>query len=122
MVRKIDCTAISPRMFECLELAALGNTRNQVACKLGISVGTVRKHLDSTYRALGAGSLLEALALARQRFPEFMARTPIMGVAEKRNELEDQLSQPVAVSGVSMEGNQVRIDLVIHLALPGTQD
>jgi DNA-binding CsgD family transcriptional regulator len=115
MVRKIGSTAVSPRMFDCLELAALGNTRSQVACKLGISVGSVRTYLSRAFRALGAGSLLQALAQAEQRFPEFMATPPIMEIAEKKNALENL---PVEILDVRMEGNRVRIELVIRLALP----
>jgi LuxR family quorum sensing-dependent transcriptional regulator len=88
----------TPRMLECLELAAMGNTRLQIARKLGVSNMTVNKYFAKAYRALGASGLLEALALTKQRYPDFMARTVIMEVIGKRHE-----------QSIHLEGNPVRI-------------
>lgn len=54
---------LTSRQAEVAALAAAGATNQQIASALGISPGTVRKHLEGVYRSLGVTSRIE-LALA----------------------------------------------------------
>ncbi|MGE5520456.1 MAG: response regulator transcription factor [Candidatus Dadabacteria bacterium] len=47
-----------------LKLIAKGCSRKQIAERLFISIDTVKKHLQNTYRKLGAGNKIEALVRA----------------------------------------------------------
>jgi DNA-binding NarL/FixJ family response regulator len=60
---------LSPREVEVLSLAALARTNQQIAGDLGISEGTVKRHLSNVNIKLGATSRLDAVRRAtRQRF------------------------------------------------------
>lgn len=47
-------SVLSPREFEVASLVALGLSNKQVARSLGITESTVRIHLNSIFRKLGA--------------------------------------------------------------------
>ena len=55
---------LSPRQAEVLAMVAQGATNQQVAHALGISPGTVRKHLEAVYARLGVTNRTSAAALA----------------------------------------------------------
>ncbi len=56
--------ALTDRQVELLRLVARGATNRQVARDLGVSEGTVRKHLENIYARLDVHSRTEALARA----------------------------------------------------------
>lgn len=62
---------LSPREREVLALLATGLRCRQAATRLGLSAHTVRTHVRAIYAKLGAGTTLEAIALARRagQFP-----------------------------------------------------
>lgn len=53
---------LTPRQLELLRRVAMGRTNRQIARDLGVSEGTVRKHLENIYRRLDVQSRTEALA------------------------------------------------------------
>lgn len=58
---------LTAREIEILRLVELGKDANAIAGDLGLSVHTVRTHLQNTFEKLGAHSQIEALAIARKR-------------------------------------------------------
>jgi DNA-binding CsgD family transcriptional regulator len=54
---------LTPRQLELLRRVARGDTNRQVAHDLGVSEGTVRKHLENIYRRLEVQSRTEAVAV-----------------------------------------------------------
>jgi DNA-binding CsgD family transcriptional regulator len=56
--------ALTARQLELLRRVAMGHSNRRVARDLGLSEGTVRKHLENVYARLGVHSRTEALALA----------------------------------------------------------
>lgn len=56
---------LTHRQWEILRLVALGATNLQIAHRLGISEGTVRKHLENAFARLGAASRSEAVSRLR---------------------------------------------------------
>ena len=58
---------LTDRQREILSLVAIGATNETIGRRLGLSAGTVRKHLENAYRRLGARSRADAVARA---FPE----------------------------------------------------
>lgn len=55
---------LSEREAEVLWLLTRGRSVNQIAADLGISVGTVKKHLEHVYRKLGVSTAGAAVAVA----------------------------------------------------------
>ncbi len=53
---------LTPRQVQLLRRVALGHTNRQIARDLGLSEGTVRKHLENIYARLEVNSRTEALA------------------------------------------------------------
>ena len=60
-------TTLSAREREVLTLVAERQTNNQIAQRLGLSSGTVRKYLDSAMSKLGAVNRRDAVELATQQ-------------------------------------------------------
>jgi DNA-binding NarL/FixJ family response regulator len=58
---------LTARELEILRLVEIGKDANAIAAELGVSVYTVRTHLQNTFEKLGAHSQIEALAIARKR-------------------------------------------------------
>jgi DNA-binding NarL/FixJ family response regulator len=58
--------SLTPRQLEVLHLLEHGQSTDQIARSLHLSVDTVRNHIRHLMRALGAHSRLEAVALARR--------------------------------------------------------
>jgi DNA-binding NarL/FixJ family response regulator len=58
---------LTGREIEILRLVESGKDANTIATELGLSVYTVRTHLQNTFEKLGAHSQIEALAVARRR-------------------------------------------------------
>jgi DNA-binding CsgD family transcriptional regulator len=56
---------LTQREAEVLSLAAGGRTNREIACLLGISPLTVRKHLENAYPKLGVGNRTAAAAMLR---------------------------------------------------------
>ena len=58
-----DRVALSHREREVLRLAVAGHTNNEIAATLFLAESTVKSHLSSAYRALGAASRKDAASL-----------------------------------------------------------
>jgi DNA-binding NarL/FixJ family response regulator len=58
-----DIPPLSPRQHQIMRLVHLGNTNKVIARALGISEGTVKIHLSSVFRALGATNRAAAVAI-----------------------------------------------------------
>ena len=56
---------LTARQFEVLRLLATGQSNKVIARDLGLSVSTVKVHLNTVFRALGAHNRLEAVVRAR---------------------------------------------------------
>jgi two-component system, NarL family, response regulator DesR len=63
MRERLEPPALSPREREVLALAADGSTTSQIANRLTVSPGTVKRHLSSCFAKLGVENRSEALAL-----------------------------------------------------------
>ena len=55
---------LTSRHWEVLELLAAGHTNTQIARRLGVTEGTVRKHLENIYGRLGVSSRTAAVMRA----------------------------------------------------------
>ena len=60
---RLEPPALSPREREVLALAADGCTTAEIASRLTVSLGTVKRHLSSCFAKLGVENRSEALAL-----------------------------------------------------------
>jgi DNA-binding NarL/FixJ family response regulator len=58
-----DSLPLSPRQHQIMRLVHLGNTNKVIARALGISEGTVKIHLSSAFRLLGATNRAAAVAI-----------------------------------------------------------
>jgi len=56
---------LTTRQFDVLRLLAKGSSNKVIARDLGLSVSTVKVHLNTVFRALGASNRLEAVIRAR---------------------------------------------------------
>ena len=65
---------LTPRQVELMRRVAQGQTNRQVAHDLGLSEGTVRKHLENIYARLGVDSRTEAVA----RMPRHCSAEPCL--------------------------------------------
>ncbi|MDO8147785.1 helix-turn-helix transcriptional regulator [Isoptericola sp. b515] len=74
-----DAPALTARQREIVELVATGPTNQEIAHALGISVGTVRAHLDQVYARLGVSSRTAAVAAAATAGPRPGAETVSAG-------------------------------------------
>ncbi len=57
-------TLLTPRQRECLTLASMGATAEQMAHCLGLSLHTVNCYLSDAYRRLGARNRIQAVFMA----------------------------------------------------------
>jgi DNA-binding CsgD family transcriptional regulator len=55
---------LSRRELEVLQIASHGATNRQIAARLGVTVHTVKFHLASSYRKLGASNRTDAIVRA----------------------------------------------------------
>ena len=62
--RRHPVPALTARQWQLMELLAAGHTNAQIARRLGVSEGTVRKHLENIYRRLGVSSRSAAITRA----------------------------------------------------------
>jgi DNA-binding NarL/FixJ family response regulator len=62
--RRAGTPQLTPRHGELLRLVAAGHTNTQVARRLGLSEGTVRKHLEKIYTRLQVSSRTAAVTRA----------------------------------------------------------
>jgi DNA-binding CsgD family transcriptional regulator len=58
---------LTPRQRELLRLVAGGSTNRQIGRELGVSEGTVRKHLENVYARLGVQNRTQAIAKVATR-------------------------------------------------------
>ncbi len=65
--RRTAGTALTARQLAVLHLVARGCSNDEIAARLVVSTGTVRKHLDNVFRQLGVSSRAAAVARA---FPD----------------------------------------------------
>ncbi len=57
----VAATTLTPREIAVLQEVATGATAHAIGRRLGISVGTVRKHLENAYAKLGVHDRVSAL-------------------------------------------------------------
>ena len=69
--RRAGTPRLTPRHWDLLRLVAAGHTNAQIARRLGVSEGTVRKHLENIYGRLQVSSRTAAVIRA------FPGRTPV---------------------------------------------
>ncbi|SHL19897.1 helix-turn-helix transcriptional regulator [Actinacidiphila paucisporea] len=62
--RRHPAPRLTPRQWQLLHLLAAGHTNIQIARRLGLSEGTVRKHLENAYRRLHVSNRMAAVARA----------------------------------------------------------
>jgi DNA-binding CsgD family transcriptional regulator len=67
MVEKDVSTLLTPRELEVLTAIADGDTNKAIARRLDISLHTVKFHVESVFRKLGARTRTEAVAKASER-------------------------------------------------------
>jgi DNA-binding NarL/FixJ family response regulator len=60
-------TPLTPRETDIVRLVGKGLGNKEIASKLGVSVTTVRSHLNSVYDKLGPASRVELALLAARR-------------------------------------------------------
>jgi DNA-binding NarL/FixJ family response regulator len=65
--RRSSTPQLTPRHWELLDLVAAGHTNAQIGRRLGVSEGTVRKHLENIYTRLQVSSRTAAVTRA---FPD----------------------------------------------------
>jgi DNA-binding CsgD family transcriptional regulator len=63
--RRAATRSLTARQRELLQLVAAGHHNQSIARQLGLSPGTVRKHLENTFARLGVASRTEAIAKIR---------------------------------------------------------
>lgn len=68
--RRHPVPELTPRQWQLLDLLAAGHTNTQIARRLGLSEGTVRKHLENIYSRLQVSSRTAAVTRA---FPDLAA-------------------------------------------------
>jgi DNA-binding CsgD family transcriptional regulator len=68
--RRCGTPQLTPRHWELLHLVAAGHTNSQIARRLGVMEGTVRKHLENIYARLHVSSRTAAVTRA---FPDRVA-------------------------------------------------
>lgn len=62
-----ECALLTPRELQVLDAIAAGLTNKGIARQLGISLHTVKFHVESLFRKLGARTRTEAVAKAFER-------------------------------------------------------
>jgi DNA-binding NarL/FixJ family response regulator len=58
---------LTARERQILNLVAEGRTNEEIAARLSVSFGTVKKHLDNVYAKLGVHTRTAAAAFVRER-------------------------------------------------------
>jgi DNA-binding NarL/FixJ family response regulator len=69
--RRRGTLPLTPRQRELLRLVAAGYTNAQIGTRLGVSAGTVRKHLENIYARLKVSNRIAAVNRA---FPDWASR------------------------------------------------
>jgi DNA-binding CsgD family transcriptional regulator len=90
------------RQQQILELAAKGESDKQIALALGISIHTVRSHLQRLYRTGGLSNRAEAVAAwLGQDSAQPAAQPPIVVPREALAEQEERVSEAAALSAAA---------------------
>jgi DNA-binding CsgD family transcriptional regulator len=90
------------RQQQILELAAKGESDKQIALALGISIHTVRSHLQRLYRTGGLSNRAEAVAAwLGQDSAQPAAQLPIVVPREALAEQEERVSEAAALSAAA---------------------
>ncbi len=58
---KTEQQVLTTREIQIMELLLKGLTRNDIACELFLSPGTIKKHVQNMYKKLEAKNKIEAL-------------------------------------------------------------
>jgi putative nucleotidyltransferase with HDIG domain len=66
-IRRIEPSPLTVRQTDVLQALAQGQVYKQIAFQLGLSVSTIRSHLQSVYRRLGVTDRAQAVLLATER-------------------------------------------------------
>jgi LuxR family maltose regulon positive regulatory protein len=82
---------LTAREAQVLELLAAGDTNNEIAVKLVVSVHTVERHLQNAYRKVGVRNRADAAA--------YITRTPALDHSGPRCRSDRPLRERVAASG-----------------------
>ena len=77
LARSAPTPVLTARQSEIVRCLAAGLTNQQIARRLGISVGTVRKHVENVYTALGVTNRVAAAEL-HDEFATPSATTPVL--------------------------------------------
>lgn len=91
-----DRPALSHREREVLRLAIAGNTNSEIASGMFLAQSTVKSHLSSAYRKLGAGGRKEATSLILD--PDEGLLEVVFGMQTNGGHLADVLEAPTAAS------------------------
>lgn len=65
-------TSFTPRQAEIVDLVASGMADKEIARQLGISVSTIRTHLQRLYREIGARNRAHAVAEWLEKGPRIL--------------------------------------------------
>jgi DNA-binding CsgD family transcriptional regulator len=85
VVRRGGADALTPRQRTVLHLVAHGCSNDEIATRLVLSTGTVRKHLDNAFRHLGVSSRAAAVVRAfPEGVPVYPTRIPLAVVPRQR--------------------------------------
>jgi DNA-binding CsgD family transcriptional regulator len=71
--------SLSPRQLDILELIGRGRTNREISVELGVSVRTVKTHLEHLFRKLGVAHRTEAAIWAAERRPVSVAQRSLAG-------------------------------------------
>jgi putative nucleotidyltransferase with HDIG domain len=66
-IRRIEPSPLTARQTEVLRMLAQGNVYKQIAAQFGLSVSTIRSHLQAVYKRLGVTDRAQAVLLATER-------------------------------------------------------
>lgn len=58
----MDTAKLSPRLQQCVDLAAAGKSNKEIAAEMHICVGTVKLHISRAFLALGVRSRWQLMA------------------------------------------------------------
>jgi DNA-binding CsgD family transcriptional regulator len=84
--RRHPIPELTPRHWQLLDLLAAGHTNTQIARRLGLSEGTVRKHLENIYSRLQVSSRTAAVTRAFPDRDSYLVHGPSTGTYPRLGE------------------------------------